>query len=145
LKPGTIFRWKNFPYPRIGDEIKARWFVCLGDTGILSTPVIVHFCTTTTSKDDFKPGGRRASHRYLTLEKKRYPFFDEDCILDLDEPPFAEPRETLESNRDIEIRGELNKETLKLIYEGILRSRYYSARVLLDIHTSLNGIGITGL
>ena len=65
--------------------------------------------------------------------------------MDFDEPPFAELRESLEVNKDIEIKGELKKETMKLIYEGVLRSPHYSGRIKLDIHASLNRIGITGL
>jgi hypothetical protein len=145
LKPGTVFRWTDFPYPRIGDEIKARWFICLGDTGILLTPIIVHLCTTTTSIDDFKPGGNRESHHYLKFERKNHPCFDADCILDFDEPPFPEPQSSLETNKNIEIRGELNKEVMKLIYGGILKSPHYSPKIILDIHMSLNQIGITGL
>jgi hypothetical protein len=145
LKPGTIFRWNNFPYPKIGNEIKSRWFICLGDTGLLSYPILIHMCTTTTSMDDFKRGGTRESHRVFSFEKKRYPCFDEDCILDFDERPYSLPEGTLGSNSDIEIRGELDKQTLKAIYEGILESQFYSPRILLDIHTSLNKIGITGL
>ena len=145
MKPGTVFKWNNFPYPRIGDEIKSRWFVCLGNTGLLSTPIIVHFCTTTTSIRDFKSGGKRSSHRFLLFEKTRYPCFEENCILDFDEPPFSEPLGTLESNKDIEIKGELDNQTLKFIYNGIQMSNHYSPKILLDIHTSLNQIGITGL
>ena len=145
MKPGTVFKWKNFPYPRIGDEIKPRWFICLGDTGILLTPILVHFCTTTTSIEDFRLGGNRASHHYLKFERKNHPCFDADCILDFDEPPFLESQESLEANKDIEIRGELNKESMKMIYKGILKSAHYSAKIKLDIHASLNRIGITGL
>jgi len=51
----------------------------------------------------------------------------------------------LGGNKDIEIRGELNKESMKAIYKGILNSAHYSAKIKLDIHASLNQIGITGL
>lgn len=145
MKPGTVFKWNNFPYPRIGDQIKARWFVCLGNTGLLSDPIIVHLCTTTTSLNDFKSGGKRSSHRFLLFEKIRYPCFEEDCILDFDEPSFSESLKSLETNKDIEIKGELDNQTLKSIYNGISVSKYYSPQILLDIHTSLNQIGITGL
>lgn len=145
MKPGTIFKWNNFPFPKIGTEIKPRWFICLGDTGLLSTPVFVHISTTTTSMDDFKPGGNRQSHRFFSFEKKKFPCFDEDCILDFDERPYSQPEGDLESNRDIEIKGELDKQSLKSIYNGVLRSQFYSPRILRDIHTSLNKIGITGL
>lgn len=145
MKPGTVFWWNNFPFPKFGDKIKPRWFICLGDTGLLSSPIFLHICTTTTSTHDFKTGGKRESHRFFSFEKKKFPCFSEDCILDFDEEPYFEQQGALESNKDIEIRGELDKQTLKLIYEGILRSQFYSPKILLDIHTSLNRIGITGL
>jgi hypothetical protein len=145
LKPGTVFKWKNFPYPRIGDEIKPRWFICLGDTGILLAPILVYFCTTTTSIEDFGAGGNRASHHFLKFERKNHPFFDSDCILDFDEPPFTESQESLRANKDIEIMGELSKESMKMIYKGILKSSHYSGKIKGDIHASLNLIGITGL
>jgi len=90
LKPGTVFWWKNFPFPKFGGEIKPRWFICLGDTGSLCIPVSLHFCTTTTAIEDFKPGGKRGSHRVFRFEKKRYPYFSEDCILDFYEEPYFE-------------------------------------------------------
>jgi len=145
LRPGTIFWWKNFPYPRFGSEIKPRWFVCLGDTGRITEPTIVFFSTTTTVKDDFEPGGKRAGHHFFRFDKKRYPCFEEDCILDFDEPPYNESEKVITSHKDIEFKGELDKKTLKSIYEGIFRSQYYSPKVLGDIHRSLNQIGITGL
>jgi hypothetical protein len=145
LKAGTVFRWENFPYPKYAGEIKARWFIYLGDTGLLLTPIIAYICTTTTSLDDFKPGGRRASHRHLLFKKIKYPFFEEDCILDYDEEPYPAERESLERNPNIEIKGELDQECLRTIYYGIWKSSYYSPKIVLDIHSSLNQVGITGL
>lgn len=145
MKPGTVFKWNKFPYPKYGGEIKPRWFIYLGDTGFLSTPIIAHFCTTTTSLDDFKPGGNRASHKHLFLRNAKYPFFDEDCILDYDEAPYPEEKKVLENNKDIEVKGQLDRECLKTIYNGILRSEHYPRKIVLDIHTSLNQIGVTGL
>jgi hypothetical protein len=129
----------------VGTVIKPRWFVCLGDTGIFLTPILVHFCTTTTSIEDFKPEGNRASHHYVKFEKKNYSCFIEDCILDLSEPPFIESQRSLETNKDIEIKGELNKNAMKLIYKEVLKSPHYSSKIKFDIYTSLNRIGITGL
>jgi hypothetical protein len=145
LKPGTVFKWNRFPYPKYGGEIKARWFIYLGDTGLLLTPIIAHLCTTTTSLEDFEPGGKRASHRSFLIKKTRYPFFDEDCILDYDEEPYAVDKNSLQENATIETKGKLDRECLKTIYRGILASNHYSRKIILDIHTSLNQIGITGL
>jgi hypothetical protein len=145
LKPGTVFRWNKFPFPKYGGETKARWFIYLGDSGLLSTPILAHICTTTTSLADFGPGGNRLNHRFLLIKKTQHPFFDEDCILDFDEEPYSREKSILLGNPDIETKGELDRETLKTIYRGILKSRQYSPRVILDIHTSLNQAGITGL
>jgi hypothetical protein len=87
----------------------------------------------------------RASHRYLLLKKTKYPFFDEDCILDFDEASYPVEKKSLENNPDIEFKGELDKECLKTIYYGIWKSNYYSPKIVLDIHTSLNQAGITEL
>ena len=145
MKPGTVFRWREFLYPKFGGESKARWFIYLGDTGPFSTPILAHICTTTTSLDDFEPGGNRANHRHLFIKRARYPFFDEDCILDYDEEPYSSKKEVLESNPEIEVKGELDQNCMKDIYYGIWKSNYYSPKVVLDIHSSLNQIGITGL
>ena len=145
MKPGTVFRWSKFPFPKYGSEVKARWLIYLGDTGILSTPITAHLCTTTTSLKDFAPGGKRASHRHFLFKKSRYKFFDEDCVLDYDEPPYAHYKEQLEENPNVEEKGELDRESLKTIYKGILASYCYSIKMLHDIHSSLNQIGITGL
>ena len=145
MKPGTVFKWNKFPTPKLGGELKSRWFIYLGDTGILSKPILAHFSTTTTSVYDFKSGGNRVSHRYFSLKKTKYPFFDEDCILDYDEVPYSEQKRILEINTDIEVKGHLDREGLRSIYNGILRSQFYSPKILIDIHSSLNQIGITGL
>ena len=65
--------------------------------------------------------------------------------MDFDEEPYAEEKTSLEVNVDIEIKGQLDRETLKTVYSGIMRSDYYSAKIILDIHTSLNQAGVTGL
>jgi hypothetical protein len=148
LKPGTVFKWSRFPFPKYGGEVKARWFIYLGDTGpeILSTPVFAYLCTTTTSLEAFERGGKRASHRSLLFRKSTFTFFDEDCILDYDESPYDNiEKHLLETSPDIETKANLDRETLKRIYKGILASQYYSPKILHDIWSSLNQIGITGL
>ena len=145
MKPGTVFRWNNFLYPKFGGATKARWFIYLGDTGFILTPIVIHCCTTTTSLEAFEPTGNKASHKHLSLKKIKYPFFDEDCILDFDEEPYPFQKEDLENNPNIEIKGELDRECLKTIYYGIFKSNYYSPKIIIDIHASLNKVGITGL
>ncbi len=46
---------------------------------------------------------------------------------------------------DIEIRGTLDEQTLRMIYNQLLRSRFISSMELQDIHDSFNMAGISGL
>ena len=107
-------------------------------------PILAQICTTTTSVNDFKTGGKRASHKCFIFEKGKYPF-DQECVLDFDEDPYAYKEADLESNRNIELMGKLNDQTMKLIYEGIYFSRSYSRKIKINIRESLQQIGIKGL
>jgi hypothetical protein len=145
VKPGDVFCWKAFPFPQKGGEIKLRWFIYLGDSGIFSNPIFAYICTTTTQRKDFQKGEKRAEHRYLLFRKGEFPF-EEECLLDFDELPYQHfTKEALEKNPDIEIKGTLEPRTIRTIYEGIYYSKLYSPRMKRDIRESLNQIGITGL
>jgi hypothetical protein len=144
VNPGDVFRWVSFPYPQIGQEIKSRWFIYLGNTTPFLHPVIAHICTTTTVKEDFEKGGRRESHGCFRFERGKYPF-DQECLLDFDEEPYSFSKQELESHKDIEVKGTLDHRTLRDIYEGIYRSNQYSRKIKADIRESLNQIGITSL
>jgi len=144
LDVGTVFRWKDFPEPRSG-EVKARWFIYLGDSGLFSQVLIAYLCTTTTQIHHFKAGGNRSTHDHHLFRKSPDSPFEEDCILDFDERPHALAKSTLENNSDIESKGKLNEQTLRMIYNRILKSRFYSKIILRDIHESFNKTGIAGL
>jgi hypothetical protein len=139
VNPGDVFRWKDFPYPRIGSEVKARWFIYFGNTNVFLDPVRVHLGTTTTNRQDFQKGGRRESHRHFLFEKGKHPFAKE-CLLDFDEDPDAFPKKELENNPDIELKGPLDVKTLRRIYEGIYQSKRYSPKIKEDIYFSLKDI-----
>lgn len=141
---GTVFRWKDFPERRSG-EVKARWFIYLGDSGLFSQVLIAYLCTTTTQIQHFTKGGNRSSHDHHLFQKSPRSPFDEDCILDFDERPYPVPKSVLENNPSIEEKGRLDEQTLRMIYNRLLRSTMYSAIILRDIHESFNKIGITGL
>lgn len=51
----------------------------------------------------------------------------------------------IEYSVEIEIKGTLDVNMLKRIYNGILKSDKYSKKVLQDIHNSFNKSGIEGL
>lgn len=144
MKPGTVFRWENFPYPRIGSEIKPRWFIYLGDTGPFFSPILAHLCTTTTQIQDFQSGGKRAGHRYLPLQPTNTPF-ELEGLIDYDEGLHSCPKKDLSENPEIQIKGELDAKILVSIYNGLASSHSISFQVLMDIHTGLNKVGITGL
>ena len=141
---GTVIKWNNFPNPRYGDEIKPRWFVCLGNSGLLASPTVVYLSTTTTNMEDFNPGGKRERHTICRFSSNRSPF-DEDCVLDIDEGPYSIPKNQIEGNVDIEIKGQFQEQEMRMIYNQVLRSGHFSKRIKLDIHRSLNDAGITGL
>ena len=144
MKAGTIIKWNNFPYPRYGGEVKARWFVCLGDSGLLSEPVFIYLCTATTSLKDFESGGKRERHTICRFQARTSPF-DEDCIVDVDEGPYSLSQHELANNADIEVKGQLTEQDMRMIYNRVVRSNRFSKREKLDIHRSFNDAGIDGL
>jgi hypothetical protein len=146
LEVGTVIRWDNFPVPRRGGEIKARWFVYLGCTSSLTPPQICFLATTTTQLHHFCPGGRRQNHSHFKFEKRQFPEFDDDCVLDFCEQPYPLLLETLTSKQsDIKIRGRLKAETMRQLYNRFFQTKPMSAVVFRDIHASYNLAGITGL
>jgi len=144
MKAGTVIKWNNFPHPRFGKEIKTRWFICLGNSGILTEPVFIYLCTTTTNLDDFKQGGKKERHTTCQFKANITPF-EEDCVLDIDEGPYPIPKSQITDSIDIEIKGELDEQNMRMIYNHVVRSSRFSKKEKLDIHRSLNDAGITGL
>lgn len=146
LEVGTLLRWNHFPWPRYGTEIKPRWFICLGETGPFSQISFIYLATTTTQIEHFQPGGTRTGHNKFKFETRQFAFFDDDCILDYDDPPYAIKKQDLLNHlADLEVKGKLNEQTLRMIYNNLLKSDSYSKMVLLDLHNSFNNAGITGL
>ena len=145
LKVGDVFRWIDFPDPR-GGPIKPRWFVYLGETGSLSQVAFAYLSTTTTTLDDFKAGGKRSLHDHHVFKKEEVTFFDEDCVIDYEERPHTVKISKLETHlADIEPKGKLPTDKLRMIYKRVLKSDNYSKSILNDIHDSFNRSGIMGL
>lgn len=144
MNVGTVFRWKEFPSPRDGD-VKPRWFIYLGDAGHFSQVLLAYICTTTTQIHPFQAKGDRSSHDHFFFKKSPNSPFDEDCILDFDEPPHTPRKSILENNPNIEEKGKLDEQTLRMIYARLCKSSAYSKVILRDIHDSFNKAEITGL
>lgn len=146
LEVGTLLRWDNFPWPRYGTGIKPRWFIYLGDTGPFAQVAFVYLATTTTQIEHFQSGGIRAGHSHFKFETRQFTIFDEDCIIDFDDRPYPiEKVKLLNRQTNLEVKGKLNEQTLRMIYNRFLRSGVLSKMEMLDIHDSFNNAGITGL
>ena len=142
---GDVIRWDNYPYPKSGD-IKARWFIYLGRTSIVSTPVFAYLCTTTTQTAEFAPGQARGNHACRRFEARLFPAFEQDCILDFDEDIHPVTDAMLDSCREqIAVKGRLDKDTMRNIYKQFFRPGVVSRMVMRDIQDSFNRDGITGL
>lgn len=113
LEIGTVFRWDNFPLPRYGNETKARWFIYLGETRTFSQIAIIYLGTTTTQTAHFQSGGTRSGHGHFRSEARQFPAFEEDCILDFDDPPYSIENEMfLNKQGDIAVKGKLREDTM---------------------------------
>lgn len=145
LTVGDVIRWDPFPYPREG-TVKARWFICLGRSSIVSTPVFAHLCTTTTQLHQFEAGGSRANHNIRRFGSKQYKMFDADCALDFEEEPYPITEDVLRKcENDITLRGRLDIDTMRNIYNQFLKSDVISKMIMFEIHESFGRDGITGL
>jgi len=143
---GTIIRWNNFPYPRYGKEGKARWFICMGFSGVFTQVAEIYLCTTTTQLHKFQGSGNRKSHDSFIFKTNQFPEFEQDCALDFDERLYVLTEDKIITHKeDVEVKGTLEENTLRLIYNRYLRSTHLSLAILNDIHDSFNNCGITGL
>lgn len=146
LNVGDVIRWENYPDPRYGTEIKARWFICIGKTDIFSQPTFFYTFTTTTQNNHFLPGGSRYGHDHFLFKTSEFPFFTEDCILDYEEPLIPIRQDQLNRYKeDIQLMGRLDQDRIRMIYNKLLKSQNCSKIILRDIHSSLNNAGITSL
>ena len=72
--------------------------------------------------------------------------FDADCVIDFDEKPYMVSMQDIASNQNnLEIKGVLDQDALRMIYKRICSSDKLSFMEKLDIYSSYNLYGITGL
>lgn len=144
MDAGTILKWNNFKDRKYGGELKPRWFIFLGDSGPITDPKFAYLATTTRNLKVYEKGGDRENHTKC-LFYARDNLFEYDCVLDVDEEPYPVLLSQLQDNPDIEVKGKITEDQVRMIWNRIIRSREYSRKVLLDIHDSFNRINITGL
>jgi hypothetical protein len=139
MRIGSLVKWTHFPEPQFGGDKKPRWFICLGQTDFSIDPKNFYFHSTTRQEN--------GQGRKFCFLKHNYPKFTYDCFLYYNEPPYSRSEYFISQHvGNIEELCSISNEDIKIIYEGIRRySISYSRKILLDIHNSLNLIGITGL
>jgi hypothetical protein len=146
IELGTVFRWNNFPFPKYGGEEKARWFICIGFSGIFAQVAVAYLCTTTTHLQQFGPAGKRKNHDHFKFSKDQFPIFEQDCVVDFDAPIYDVEIAKIDNDiANIEIKGKLAQDTMRMVYKRFLRSPFLSPVTLRDIYDSFNKAGITGL
>lgn len=144
---GDIFIWRNFPYIRDEDsDKKDRYFVFLGRTGPLSTPLFVYICTTTGKIEKYQPGECRCRNDFIKIPENMFGFTT-DCILDLTINYYDEftVEDLSRFASDLQVVGKLSEEYIRRVYKLICGCRGISRIQKRDIHKSFNLVGIRGL
>ena len=147
MEVGAVFIWQSFPFSKFTQiEIKPRWFVYLGKTSIISSPIFVLLATTTTQLHHYERGGERNDHSIAKFRSGEFGF-EQDCVLDVGWSFYADIPESvfIEYKADIDIKGRLPEQRLREIYNLILKSERIAKKVKKDIHHSFNMAGIEGL
>jgi len=140
MQAGKVIRWDNFRDRQYGGDVKPRWFVCLGNTGLSSEypDKRYYFHSTTTTP--------RIGIKHILFKPSKYKFFTEPSYLYFNEGNYLFSTQDL-NTKSVLIKGCIDHEDLKTVYLGILQEpkRRYSGIELLDIHANLNSLGLCGL
>jgi hypothetical protein len=144
---GTVFKWLNFPFTQYGNlDIKTRWFIYLGRSSKLNTPVFLYIGTTTSQTQHYDKDGCRSNSNFIRYKAGEFGF-DTDCVLDIDADIYDYITES-DFNRysaDHELVSVLPQDQIRRIYNKILQSNFIGKKIKMDIHSSLNLAGITNL
>jgi len=141
MNAGTVIKWNKFKDREYGGELKPRWFVCVGHTGLLASHELCYLFTTTTQLEQFEAGGPREHHTFCKFDPNKTPF-EYECIMDFDEGLYPYPPAKLENNPDIEIKGILDEQNMRMVYNRAVRSPLLSPTEKLDIYDSFIKAGI---
>jgi hypothetical protein len=137
MDAGTVIKWKNFKDRQYEGDVKPRWFVYMGNTGILSIPYPRAYLLTTTGRvEKFKIGGDREKHTHCTFDSNTSPF-ESPCVMDFEEDYYPYELSKIESNPDIEIKERLRIQDIQMIWNKILRSSIFTKMEQRDIYDGL--------
>lgn len=146
MKIGDVFRWDDYPKQKDG-MLKARWFIYLGLSSILSNPQNVFLLPATGEILLYNNGCRRQNHKNIMRFSSGDCGFEMDTIVDLNF--FENNWELNEFNNytnNMTIRGSVSNNQLKSIYNLIFESDYYIQKIIItDLRKNLNSIGIFNL
>ena len=143
MRIGEIFRWRDFPHQLYGD-VKPRYFIYMGKTNFEIDPSFAYLYTTTGKLEYYTGDGKRANNSHLIFRKDEY-CFTSDCVLDVDMGLHEIELSEIDNNESsIDLLARLTEEKIIEIYNYILGSSIAKIKKI-DIHSSLNLSGITGL
>ena len=115
----------------------------MGKTHFSIEQALAYLYTTTGRLEYYKKGRERSNNSYLLFKRGEY-CFKNDCILDFDIGLHEIKLSSIEGNGNIEILDRLEEEKIAEIY-GYIRKSSIAKVIKVDIHSSLNLGGITGL
>ncbi len=144
---GTVFTWDKFPYLReCNSLIKRRWFVHLGHSSAFNNPVYIYIITTTTQLQHYESCNNRSNHLYIRFDAGRFGF-EQKCILDIDGGFYSSITEEKFSYYKFLCvkKGKFDDNTLRGVYNLLIKSQHISKKIKQDIHESLNLAGIIHL
>lgn len=142
---GSVFKWDDYPKQKDG-KLKARWFVYLGLSSILSNPQNVFLLPSTTQIELYEKGNRRQNHKKIRRFKSGSCGFEDESIIDIH---FFENNWILDEfnkySRDMEVKGKISNNILTQLYNFILTDYYIEKIIIVDIRRNLNSIGVFNL
>ncbi len=88
LKPGQILLWNDFETPDDPNSgIKPFWFLFLGDTGVIQSPLWLFFAKATTQLHYYGFGGSRSTNIVYRFSDYLSYGFTQECLVDFSYPP----------------------------------------------------------
>ncbi len=119
LVSGDVVKITNFDLPNKGNETKDIWCIYLGIDSIFDCTIFVYFCRTTTQKNDFETGNR-TGHKYKEFLKGQYGF-ENDCLIDFHERPYANITKEKFNSFTIEKKGHLPDSVIQELWNLCLK------------------------
>lgn len=112
MKVGEVYRTSK-PFTSTGFDAKERYFIYLGRTSILDSPIYLFSCTTTTRLENYK--GKENVCVYFDYSKE---LFTQSCLICLDNV-FDNMTKTEFESYEPKLVGTINLEKLREIKQKL--------------------------